>query len=85
MPFTPEKSLYFNMFKKVYSALSNTKIAVIGFLLVLIPCIILSYLDYQAIGKRTETIRSNYEFTLNLIRDKIEQEIISRKRNYKVH
>jgi signal transduction histidine kinase len=67
------------MMKKIYGILSNTKIAVIGFLLVLIPCIILSYIDYQAINKRTRTIRSGYKFTLDLIRDKIEQEIISRE------
>ena len=67
------------MMKKIYGILSNTKIAVIGFLLVLIPCIILSYIDYQAINKRTGTIRSGYKFTLDLIRDKVEQKIISRE------
>src|ERR1035437_3373514 len=58
---------------------SNTKIAIIGFLLILIPCIILSYLDYQAISKNKSTVRTNYEFTTDLIRDKIEQEVLKRE------
>ncbi|MHB1686100.1 MAG: ATP-binding protein [Ignavibacteriaceae bacterium] len=69
------------MIKKATGILSNTKIAVIGFFLVLIPCIILSYLDYQAISKRTDTVKSNYKFTIDLVRDKIEHEIISREEN----
>jgi len=67
------------MIKKVFTIFSNTGAAVTGFLLVLIPCIILSYNDYQAINKRSSTIISNYKFTAGLIRDKIEHEIINRE------
>lgn len=67
------------MIKRITGILSNTKTAVAGFLLILIPCIILSYLDYKAISKREGTDRLNYKFTLDFIRDKIEYDIISRE------
>jgi signal transduction histidine kinase len=67
------------MIKRITGILSNTKTAVAGFLLILIPCIILSYLDYKAISKREGSDRLSYKFTLDFIRDKIEHEIISRE------
>jgi len=63
---------------------SNTKIAIIGFLLILIPCIILIFLDYQAINKNKTTVRTNYEFTTDLIRDKIEQEVLKQEEKLSV-
>ncbi len=63
------------MSKKNPRILSNTKLAVIGFLLILIPFLILSYLDYKAINNNTETTKKNYQITLDFLRDKIEREI----------
>lgn len=65
------------MIKKRIKILPGIKLAIIGFFLILIPCIILSYTDYKAISKNSESVRTNYESTVNLLRDKVEQEIIS--------
>ena len=67
------------MIKKVYMIFSNRGIAATGLLLVLITCAVLSYNDYEAIDKRTEQIKSNYKSTIDLLRDKVEHEIISRE------
>src|ERR1035437_6648633 len=61
--------------------LSNIKFAIVGLLLILIPCIILSYIDFNSISKNSEGLKTNYESTANLIRDKIEQEILNREEN----
>ncbi len=65
------------MVKRLYKILINTKIVYVGFILVLISGIILIYLDYISITKRTETFRSNYKLNAELLRDKIEREIIN--------
>ena len=67
------------MIKKVYSALSYTKIAIFGFLLVLIPCIIFSYVAYQSINKRAGTVRANYKFTIDILRDRVVREILNKE------
>ena len=67
------------MLLKIKGILSNTKIAVIGFLLILIPFLILSYLDYQAINNNSGTVKNNYKFTVDVLRDKIENEITGRE------
>ncbi len=67
------------MIKKVYMIFSSRGIAAAGLLLVLITCAVLSYNDYEAIDKRAEQIKLNYKSTTDLLRDKIEHEIISRE------
>jgi signal transduction histidine kinase len=59
----------------------KTKILFVVFILILLPGAILSYLGLQSIDQSAENLRTKYLGTLNLVRDKLENEIIQLEEN----
>lgn len=63
------------MFKKIKHIAPRTKILFVAFILILLPGAIISYLSLQSIGQKAENLRTEYSGTVNLVRDKLENEI----------
>lgn len=63
------------MFKKIKHIAPRTKILFVAFILILLPGAIISYLSLQSIGQKAENLRTEYGGTVNLVRDKLENEI----------
>lgn len=59
----------------------KTKILLIVFILIMVPCAFLSYLGLQSIDQNTENLRTKYGGTINLVRDKLESKIIQLEEN----
>jgi predicted PurR-regulated permease PerM len=53
----------------------RTKILLVAFILVLVPVAIISYFSLQSINQKAENLRNNYRGTVNLVRDKMENEV----------
>lgn len=53
----------------------RTKILFVAFILVLVPGAIISYLSLQSIKQKAENLRTKYSGTVNLVRDKLENEV----------
>lgn len=62
------------MFKFLKHIAPKTKILFVAFILVLIPGAIISYLSLQSIRQKAENLRTKYNGTVNLVRDKLENE-----------
>jgi len=63
------------MFKYFKHITPKTKILSVAFILVLVPGAIISYLSLQSIKEKAENLRTKYTGTVNLVRDKLENEI----------
>ena len=63
------------MFKYLKHITPKTKILFVAFILVLVPGAIISYLSLQSIKEKSENLRTKYAGTVNLVRDKLENEI----------
>jgi signal transduction histidine kinase len=63
------------MFKFLGHIAPRTKILFVAFILVLFPCAIISYLSLQSIRQKAENLRTKYSGTVNLVRDKLENEV----------
>lgn len=63
------------MFKFLKHIAPKTKIIFVAFLLILVPGAIISYLSLQSIKEKAENLRAKYTGTVNLVRDKLENEI----------
>jgi signal transduction histidine kinase/tetratricopeptide (TPR) repeat protein len=63
------------MFKKIKHIAPRTKILFVAFILILLPGAVISYLSLQSIGQKAENLRTEYSGTVNLVRDKLENEI----------
>ena len=53
----------------------RTKILYVAFILILLPGAIISYLSLQSIRQKAENLRIKYNGTVNLVRDKLENEV----------
>jgi len=63
------------MFKFLKHITPKTKILFVAFILILVPGAIISYLSLQSIKEKAENLRTKYTGTVNLVRDKLENEI----------
>ena len=59
----------------------KTKILFFVFILIMVPCAVLSYLGLQSIDQNTKNLRIKYSGTINLVRDKLENKIIQLEEN----
>ncbi len=59
----------------------KTKILFFAFILILFPSAILSYLGLRSIDRNAENLRTKYRGTINLVRDKLEREVIQLEEN----
>ncbi|MDB4581573.1 cell wall metabolism sensor histidine kinase WalK [Draconibacterium sp.] len=55
---------------------SKTKILLIGFVLILIPVGIISYMSLRSVNQKAENLEIKYSGTVRLVRDKLENEIL---------
>ncbi len=69
------------MFEFLKHISPKTKILFIAFLLILSPGAIISYLSLQSINQKAENLKIKYTGTVNLVRDKLESEIIQIEAN----
>jgi signal transduction histidine kinase/tetratricopeptide (TPR) repeat protein len=53
----------------------KTKILFVAFILILLPGAIISYLSFQSLSQKAENLRTKYTGTVNLVRDKLENEV----------
>jgi len=60
---------------------AKTKILLIGFILILIPVAVISYMSMQSVNQKAENLKTNYTGTVRLVRDKLESEILSLEEN----
>src|SRR5512137_927706 len=63
------------MFKFLRHITPRTKILLVAFILILLPGAIISYLSLQSIRQKAENLRTKYSGTVNLVRDKLENEV----------
>jgi len=63
------------MFKFLKHITPKTKILFVAFILVLLPGAIISYLSLQSIRQKAENLRTKYNGMVNLVRDKLENEV----------
>ena len=63
------------MFKFLKHITPKTKILFVAFILILVPGAIISYLSLQSIKEKAENLRTKYNGTVNLVRDKLENEV----------
>ena len=63
------------MFNFLKHIVPRTKILFVAFLLILVPGAIISYLSLQSIRQKAENLRAKYSGTVNLVRDKLENEV----------
>ncbi len=69
------------MFESLKHINPKTKILFFAFILILFPSAILSYLGLQSIDQNAENLRIKYGGTINLVRDKLEREVIQLEEN----
>ncbi len=69
------------MFKFLKHIAPRTKILFVAFILVLLPVAVISYLSLQSIRQKAENLRTKYSGTVNLVRDKLENEVIRLETN----
>ncbi|MEA1886213.1 MAG: hypothetical protein U9N72_03260 [Bacteroidota bacterium] len=63
------------MFKFLKHIGPKTKILFVAFILVLVPGAIISYLSLQSVRQKADNLRTTYTGTVNLVRDKLENEV----------
>ncbi len=63
------------MFNFLKHIAPRTKVLFIAFMLILVPGAIISYLSLQSIKQKAENLRITHRGTLNLVRDKLENDI----------
>ena len=63
------------MFEFLGHITSKTKILLLGFILILIPGAIISYLSLLSIDQKAENLRAKYSGTVRLVLDKLESEV----------
>jgi signal transduction histidine kinase len=63
------------MFKFLKHITPRTKILFVAFILILVPGAIISYLSLQSIRQKAENLRTKYNGTVILVRDKLENEV----------
>ena len=63
------------MFEFLKHITPKTKILLLGFILILFPGTIISYLSLQSINQKAENLRTKYKGTVSLVRDKLESEV----------
>lgn len=68
----------FEFFKHITS---KTKIILLGFMLILIPGAIISYLSLESINQKAENLKVKYSGTVKLVRDKLESELFRYEAN----
>lgn len=59
----------------------KTKILFFVFILIMVPCAILSYLSLQSINQKADNLRAKYKGTVSLVRDKLESEVFRHEAN----
>ena len=59
----------------------KTKILLFVFILIMVPCAVLSYLSLQSINQKAENLRAKYKGTVSLVRDKLESEVFRHEAN----
>ena len=59
----------------------KTKILFFVFILIMLPCVILSYLSLQSINQKADNLRAKYKGTVGLVRDKLESEVFRHEAN----
>jgi hypothetical protein len=59
----------------------RTKILFFVFILIMVPCAILSYLSLQSINQKADNLRAKYKGTVSLVRDKLESEVFRDEAN----
>ncbi len=60
---------------------SKSKILLIGFVLILAPIAIISYMSMQSVNQKAENLKLNYTGTIRLVRDKLENGILKLEEN----
>jgi hypothetical protein len=55
---------------------SKTKILLIGFVLILIPVGIISYMSLKSVNQKAENLKTGYLGAVRLVRDKLESEVL---------
>lgn len=63
------------MFKFFRHIAPRTRILFVAFLLILVPGAVISYLSLQSIREKAENLRTSYSGTLNLVGEKLENDI----------
>jgi signal transduction histidine kinase len=71
------------MLKSLKHISPKTKILFVVFILILLPGVILSYLGLQSIDQNAENLRTKYVGTIDLVRDKLESEIVQLEENFR--
>jgi signal transduction histidine kinase/tetratricopeptide (TPR) repeat protein len=59
----------------------KTKILFFVFILIMVPCAILSYMSLRSINQKADNLRAKYKGTVGLVRDKLESEVIRNEAN----
>jgi signal transduction histidine kinase len=59
----------------------KTKILFFVFILIMVPCAVLSYLSLQSINQKAENLRAKYKGTVGLVRDRLESEVFRHEAN----
>src|SRR4030065_2386205 len=59
----------------------KTKTLFFVFILIMVPCAILSYLSLQSISQKADNLRAKYKGTVSLVRDKLESEVFRDETN----
>ena len=63
------------MFKFLKHIGPKTKILFVAFILVLVPGAVISYLSLQSVSQKADNLHTTYSGTVNLVRDKLENEV----------
>lgn len=69
------------MFEFLKHITPKTKILLLGFILILIPGAIISYLSLQSINQKAENLQTKYKGTVSLVRDKLESKVLQDEAN----
>jgi len=64
-----------DMMRNVHGLSPGTRIVLTAVVLVLVPSIVLGYLGFRSVSKRAESLRTNYNTTIVLVRDRLEAEV----------
>jgi signal transduction histidine kinase len=59
----------------------KTKILFFVFILIMVPCAVLSYLSLQSINQKADNLKAKYKGTVGLVRDKLESEVFRDEAN----
>src|SRR4030043_2447003 len=59
----------------------KAKILFFVFILIMVPCAILSYLSLQSINQKADNLSAKYKGTVGLVRDKLESEVFRHEAN----